>query len=113
MNPPLSSWRIAGGFLFLSGQGGFDANHKLVGDGVAQQTDQIFRNVTALLHEHGASLDDIVSCLVHLVDLDDIAMFNEAYAKHFPDVKPVRTTVRADLLDGMRVEITIVAKTAS
>jgi enamine deaminase RidA (YjgF/YER057c/UK114 family) len=108
---PFSSLRVAGGFVFLAGQGGFDADHKLVGGGIAAETAQIFRNVSALLESVGASLDDVVSCLVHLTDLDDFAAFNEEYAKHFPrEEKPVRTTVRADLVAGMHVEITVVAK---
>lgn len=66
--------------------------------------------MAALLESAGASLDDIVSCLVHLADLDDYAGFNEEYAKYFPGEKPVRTTVRADLVAGMHVEITVIAK---
>jgi len=46
---------------------------------------------------------------LHLADLDDYAVFNEEYAKHFAREKPVRTTVRADLVAGMHVEITVVA----
>jgi enamine deaminase RidA (YjgF/YER057c/UK114 family) len=106
---PFSSLRVGGGFVFLSGQGGF-ADHKLVDGGVAAETAQIFRNVTRLLNSVGASLDDVVSCLVHLADLDDQATFDEEYARHFPREKPVRTIVRADLLFGMDVEITVVAK---
>ncbi len=109
MGLPFSSLRVAGGFVFLSGQGGFDANHKLVGGGVAAGTAQVFANLGALLQRVGASLDDVVSCVVHLTDLDDYPTFNEEYAKHFPGDKPVRTTVRADLVAGMHVEITVVA----
>jgi enamine deaminase RidA (YjgF/YER057c/UK114 family) len=104
--------RVAGGFIFLAGQGGFDADHKLVDGGIAPETAQIFRNVAALLESVGASLDDIVSCVVHLADLDGYAAFNEEYAKHFIGEKPVRTTVRADLVAGMHVEITVIATQA-
>jgi 2-iminobutanoate/2-iminopropanoate deaminase len=107
---PLSSLRLAGGFVFLTGQGGFDADHKLVDGGVASETAQIFHNVAALLESVGASLDAAVSCLVHLADVDDYAAFNDEYAKHFSREKPVRTTVRADLIAGMHVEITVLAK---
>lgn len=109
MTLPFSPSRVVGDWIYLSGQGGFDSEGKLVGDDVAAQTDQIFRNVEALLAEAGASLTDVVSCLVHLVDLGDFAAFNEAYARHFPGELPVRTTVRADLVAGMRVEITVIA----
>ncbi len=71
---------------------------------------EIFHNVARLLKSAGASLDDVVSCLVHLADLNDYAALNDEYAKHFPAEKPVRTTVRADLVAGMHVEITVVAK---
>jgi 2-iminobutanoate/2-iminopropanoate deaminase len=110
---PFSPALAVGGWIFLSGQGGFDPETgKLVGDDVGAQTEQIFRNVAALLEAAGASLDDIVSCLVHLVDLDDFPAFNAAYERQFSGVKPVRTTVRADLVAGMRVEITVTASTA-
>jgi enamine deaminase RidA (YjgF/YER057c/UK114 family) len=109
---PFSPSRVVGDWIYLSGQGGFGPDGKLVGDDVAAQTDQIFRNVEALLSAEGASLDDVVSCLVHLVDLGDFAAFNEAYARHFTGELPVRTTVRADLVAGMRVEITVTAHRA-
>jgi len=48
---------------------------------------------------------------VHLADLDDFARFNEIYAAHFPEPRPVRTTVGAKLVSGMLVEITVVART--
>jgi peptide/nickel transport system substrate-binding protein/2-iminobutanoate/2-iminopropanoate deaminase len=109
VEPPFSPVREADGFVFLAGQGGFDENGAL-GDTIEEQTDQTLRNVERLLGEHGCSMADVLSCLVHLTDLEDFAAFNEEYAKHFPGEKPVRTTVRADLVAGMHVEITIVAK---
>jgi len=108
---PFSSVRVADGLVFLSGQGGW-ADHKLVEGGVAAETAQIFRRVGALLESVGASLDDVVSCLVHLAVFDDYTAFEEEYAKHFPREKPVRTIVRADLPFGMHVEITVIAKQA-
>ena len=107
---PFSPAVAVGDWIFLSGQGGFDASGELVGDDVATQTEQTFRNIEALLAAAGASLDDVVSCLVHLVDLDDFPAFNAIYATQFGGVLPVRTTVRADLVAGMRVEITVIAK---
>jgi enamine deaminase RidA (YjgF/YER057c/UK114 family) len=82
----------------------------MISDDVAQQTAQTFRNIEVLLDAAGASLDDAVSYLVHLADLSDYAAFNAVYAERFPGTKPVPTTVRADLVAGMRVEITVVAR---
>jgi 2-iminobutanoate/2-iminopropanoate deaminase len=108
---PYSPGLRVGEWIFLAGQGGVDPKtDRLIGETVAEQVEQTFRNIEALLRAAGASLSDIVSCQVHLVDLADFAMFNEAYARQFPgDMKPVRTTVRADLLADMRVEVTTIA----
>lgn len=107
---PFSPGLRVGDWVYLSGQGGFDpSTGVMVSASITEQTLQTFRNVEVLLRAAGATLDDVVSCLVHLVDLGDFAEFNEAYDKHFRADKPVRTTVRADLVAGMRVEITVVA----
>lgn len=106
---PFSSVRVVDGFVFLSGQGGW-IDHKLVEGGVAAETAQIFHNVAALLATVGSSLEDVVSSLVHLSDLDDYAAFEEEYAKHFPDAKPVRTVVGAELPFGMHISITTIAR---
>ena len=100
-----------GEWIFLSGQGGFDPKTgKIVSDDLVDQTEQTFNNIETLLEAAGASLDDVISCLVHLVDLADFAASNAIYEQKFTGVKPVRTTVRADLVAGMRVEITVIAK---
>ena len=108
---PFSPGLSVGEWIFLSGQGGFDPKTgKIVSDDLVEQTEQTFTNIETLLEAAGASLDDVISCLVHLVDLADFAAFNAVYEKKFTGVKPVRTTVRAGLVAGMRVEITVIAK---
>lgn len=108
---PFSPGLSVGEWVFLSGQGGFDPKTgKIVSDNLVEQTEQIFNNIETLLEAAGASLDDVISCLVHLVDLAEFAAFNAIYEQKFTGVKPVRTTVRADLVAGMRVEITVIAK---
>jgi 2-iminobutanoate/2-iminopropanoate deaminase len=109
---PYSPVLVVGDWIFLSGQGGFDPDTgELVSDNVADQTKRAFRNIEVLLRAAGASLDDVVSCLVHLRDLAQFDEFNASYEKQFPSrVKPVRTTVGSDLVAGMRVEVTVVAR---
>lgn len=107
---PYSAAVRAGDWLYLAGQGGFDPNTgEIVSDDIAEQTEQLFRNIKSLLDAAGATFDDIVSCLVHLTDLSRFPQFNEIYARYFEGIKPVRTTVRADLVAGMLIEITAVA----
>jgi 2-iminobutanoate/2-iminopropanoate deaminase len=110
---PFSPGLSVGEWIFLSGQGGFDPETgNVVSDDLVEQTEQTFNNIETLLEAAGASLDDVISCLVHIVDLADFAAFNAIYEQKFTGVKPVRTTVRADLSAGMRVEITVIAKNA-
>src|SRR6478752_3270349 len=108
---PYSPGLTVGEWIFLSGQGGFDpSTGKVVSDDLADQTEQTFDNIETVLEAAGASLDDVVSCLVHLVDLADFPAFNAVYGQKFTGVKPVRTTVRADLVAGLLVEITVIAR---
>jgi 2-iminobutanoate/2-iminopropanoate deaminase len=110
---PYSPGVTVGEWIFLSGQGGFDPNTgKVVSDDLVEQTEQTFNNIETVLEAAGASLDDVISCLVHLVDLADFPAFNAVYEQKFTGVKPVRTTVRADLVAGLLVEITVVARTS-
>ena len=108
---PYSPGLRVGEWIFLSGQGGFDTTTgKVVSDDLAEQTEQAFNNIETVLEAAGASLDDVISCLVHLVDLADFPAFNAVYGQKFTGVKPVRTTVRADLVAGLLVEITVIAR---
>jgi len=107
---PYSPGLSVGGWVFLSGQGGIDPESgQVVSDDFAEQTEQTFRNIEALLAAAGASLDDVVSCLVHITDLAQFPALNAIYEQKFPGIKPVRTTVRADLVGGMLVEVTVIA----
>ncbi len=108
--PPFSPAREIDGWVFLAGQGGFGGNGKLAGETIEAQTEQTLRNVERLLAEHGCTLRDVVSCLVHLSDLGNLEAYNEVYARHFTEPRPVRTTVGAPLIGDMLVEITAVAR---
>ena len=69
---PYSPGLTVGEWIFLSGQGGFDPNTgKVVSDDLVEQTEQTFNNIETVLKAAGASLDDVISCLVHLVNLAD------------------------------------------
>jgi 2-iminobutanoate/2-iminopropanoate deaminase len=107
---PFSPSREADGWVFLAGQGGFDESGERAGATIEEQTEPTLRNVERLLREHGCSMSDVVSCLVHLTDLGNFARYNEVYVSHFPEPRPVRTTVGAKLIGDMLVEITVVAR---
>lgn len=106
---PLSTAVRAGDFLYLSGQVPFGPDGKFVAGGIEAQTRQVFANIKAALALGGATLDDVVSNTVHLTRVEDFGAFNAVYAEHFPNGFPARTTVRADLMGPVLVEITAVA----
>jgi 2-iminobutanoate/2-iminopropanoate deaminase len=97
--------------VFVSGQLGLEAAAtELVGEGVVEQTEQIFRNLAAILEAAGSGLDRLVKTTVFLVDLGDFAAMNEVYRRHAGDAPPARSTVQvAALPSGARVEIDAVA----
>src|SRR4029078_13722782 len=98
---PYSTGLTVGEWVFLSGQGCFYPNTgNVVSDDLAEQTEQTFNNIETVLEAAGASLDDVISCLVHLAELAHFPAFNAIYTQKFAGVKPVRTTVRADLVAG-------------
>jgi reactive intermediate/imine deaminase len=102
----------AGGFLFLSGQGardvatGREVGVELDGDGrvlrydVAAQTMQVLANLRTVLAEAGATFGNLVDVMVFLRSMEDFAIYNEVYARHFTGHMPARTTVAVAALPG-------------
>jgi 2-iminobutanoate/2-iminopropanoate deaminase len=105
--------RLHGGnrLVYTSGQLGLDpASGRLVADGVAEQTEQVLRNLAAVLRGAGLTLADIVKTTVYLADMADFGAMNEVYGRHFPSAPPARTTIAAaGLPKDARVEIEAVA----
>ncbi len=105
--------RLHGGnkLVFTSGQVSLDPRTgELVAGGIAEQTEQVFRNLAAVLAGASLTMDDVVKTTVFLVDMADFAAMNEVYARQFTAAPPARTTVAvAGLPRGSRVEIDVVA----
>jgi len=108
--PPYSPVVAAGDLVFTAGQVAMDPAGAIVAGGVAEQTEQVLRNVAACMAAAGCSLDDVVKTTVFLDDLADFPAFNEIYARHFTRPFPARTTVQAGLAPGLLVEIEAVAR---
>jgi 2-iminobutanoate/2-iminopropanoate deaminase len=108
---PYSPGIRAGQLLFLSGQIPLDPRTgTVVGDDVTAQTEQVFRNISALLTAAGATFAQVARTTVFLVDLNDFAAMNAVYATHFGDVPPARSTVEVRRLPrDVRVEIDVIA----
>jgi len=96
-----------GELVFVAGQLGISPETgQLAGAGVAEQTEQVMANLSAILDAAGSSLDKLVKTTVFLMDLDDFATMNDVYARHVGDHPPARSTVQiAGLPSGALVEI--------
>ncbi|OGU08394.1 MAG: hypothetical protein A2W29_05900 [Gemmatimonadetes bacterium RBG_16_66_8] len=108
---PYSQAVSVGSNVYTAGQIGLDpAKMELVPGGVAEQTDQVLRNLAAVLEAAGTSLGHVVKTTVYLVDMADFAAMNEVYARHFATHRPARSTVAvAGLPRQARVEIDAIA----
>jgi 2-iminobutanoate/2-iminopropanoate deaminase len=108
---PYSQAIKAGGLVFCSGQIPIDtATGEFVPGGVAEQTEQVLKNLSAVLEAAGASLESVVKTTVFLADMNDFAAMNEIYGRYFSSNKPARATVQAARLPrDAHVEIECVA----
>ncbi len=108
---PYSQAVKAAGFVFASGQIPIDpATGEFVAGGVAEQTEQVLKNLSAVLEAAGTTLGQVVKTTVFLADMKDFAAMNEVYARFFTEHPPARATVEASALPrGARVEIEAIA----
>ncbi len=108
---PYTQAVIAGDFVFASGQIPLDPETmEIVGDDVKAQTDQVLRNLAAVLKEAGAGLSKVVKSTVYLANISDFQAMNEVYAKHFGEHRPARAALQAGALPkGALVEIEAIA----
>jgi 2-iminobutanoate/2-iminopropanoate deaminase len=108
---PYSQAVRAVGLVFASGQIPIDpATGEFVAGGVGEQTEQVLRNLSAVLEAAGTGLDRVVKTTVFLADMNDFAAMNEVYGRYFPENPPARATVQAARLPrDARVEIEVIA----
>ena len=97
--------------LFCSGQIALDpATGALVGSDVKTQTEQVMKNISAVLAAAGASFDDVVKTTCFLTDINDFAEFNQIYGQYFTG-KPARSCVAVSALPkGAVVEVEVIAE---
>jgi len=109
---PYSPGMIFDRLVIVSGQGATDpATGQLAGLDVETQTEQVFRNLQAILEAAGSDLSCVLRCGVFLVDIRDFEKMNAVYARVFGEHRPARTTVQVAALPGpnLRVEIDAIA----
>ncbi len=108
---PYSQGIVANGFLYTAGQIALDpGSGQVVAGDVVAQTEQVFRNLAAILGTTGSSWHDVVKATVFLMDMRDFPKVNDVYARVMGDARPARSTVQvAGLPRGVLVEIDVIA----
>jgi len=108
---PYSQAVRLGDLVFTSGQIPIDPQTGVfVEGGIAEQTEQVLRNLAEVLRAAGTGLEEVVKTTVFLADMNDFAAMNEVYARYFSNEPPARSTVQAARLPrDARVEIDVIA----
>lgn len=108
---PYSQAVRAGNLLFTAGQVALDpATGKLVEGDTAAQTEQVMRNLQAVLAAAGVGFAQVVKATVFLADMNDFAAMNGVYGRYVGDNPPARSAVQVAALPlGARVEIEMIA----
>lgn len=109
---PYSQAVAAGGLLWCSGAIPLDPETgHVVGESAAEQTEQVMKNLEAVLTAGGSSFAQAVRCGIYLSDLTDFSAVNEVYGRHFPEGQaPARSTIEVGRLPrDVKVEIDCVA----
>ena len=109
-NPNLSPATRFGNLVFVAGQTGRHPTTGEVGRDIREQTRNALERIKLILVAAGTSLDNVLTVTTHLTKREDLAAYNEEYAKYFPTNKPARTTVEVMLnAPELLVEITVTA----
>lgn len=110
---PYSQAVACGGMLFVSGQIAIDpAVGDIVDGDIEVQTEQVLKNVSAIVSAAGMALEDVVKCSCFLKNMDDFVRFNGVYERYFGDILPARETVEVGRLPkDVLVEVSAICVT--
>jgi len=101
------------GFIYTSGQIPVTAEGVLVEGTIEEQTNQVFKNLQAVLEAANSSLSQVVKATVFLTDMNDFAAVNDVYASNFGTHTPARSCVQVTKLPkGANIEIEVIAITS-
>ena len=107
---PYSQGMIANGILFASGQIPLDTETgTVVGADITEQTEQVMKNIAAILDSQGKSFTDVMKTTCFLADMQDFGAFNKVYEKYFVS-KPARSCFAVkELPKGVLCEVEFIA----
>ena len=106
---PYSQAILAGNYLYCSGQIAINPeNNQYINSSIEEETNQVIKNIKAVLNEAGFDFGDVIKTTCFLDDMNNFSKFNEIYSKHFISA-PARSCVQAKLPKGAKVEIEVTA----
>jgi len=107
---PYSQAIQCGDFLFVSGQIAIDPKtNALVEGDIEAQTEQVLKNIAAIIEAAGMTVQNTVKCSCFLKDMNDFARFNAVYETYFGESLPARETVEVSRLPkDVRVEVSVI-----
>ena len=109
---PYSQAMVVGNLVFTSGQIAIDpADGQIKAETITEQTEQVCKNLCAVLEAAGTSINNVVKTSVFIQNMDDFATINEIYAKYFTEPYPARSCVEvAKLPKGVLLEVEAIAE---
>ncbi|MGC8742929.1 MAG: RidA family protein [Verrucomicrobiia bacterium] len=108
---PYSQAVRCGDLLFCAGQIPLNPeNGSIVGNDIKTQTEQVLKNIKAILNSEGLDFINVVKTTVFMTDLSEFSAMNEIYGNYFSSPYPARSTIQvAALPKGAKVEIELIA----
>ncbi|MCT3099724.1 RidA family protein [Lactococcus lactis] len=112
---PYVQGKIVNGLLYASGQIPFNPlNGEIVGDSIETQTEQVMKNISAILKEAHSDFDLVIKTTCFLKNIEDFSRFNTIYSKFFDKEFPARSAVGvAGLPKNVLIEIEVIAEVKS
>ena len=109
---PYVQGKIVGNLLFASGQIPLSPETgEIIGSTIEEQTQQVLKNVSAILEAAGTDFDHVVKATCFLSDINDFVAFNEVYKTDFTEAFPARSAVEVDSLPKyVKIEIEVIAE---
>ena len=108
---PYSQAILSGNTLYCSGQIAINPDTgNLVIENIAAETNQVMKNILAVLKAAGMTFENVVKCSIFMIDMSDYLAVNQEYAKYFSENSPAREAVQVSVLPkNVNIEISIIA----
>ena len=108
---PYSQAILSGNTLYCSGQIAINPDTgNLVIENITAETNQVMKNILALLKEADMNFENVVKCTIFMKDMNDYSAINDVYGKKFSENPPAREAVQVSVLPkNVNVEISIIA----